>query len=316
MSDRPTSFFITCCLGGALLLFGSGCTQETASTIEFSEHPELKLGFTTQNFLESLPVTVENKKKLIDYAAEEGYAWIELRDPDATLSTSQCEELADYARERNVEVGYANQRGLLDSDFWDVYSRGIECARAFDGPGTIRALASGQAFINNEEKRGYTSTELDSLVATANRAATLAEENDLQLVVENALEPLQGTGEAYAGLAEFFEQVDPAVNWQLDTANFFSVSRVPASPEAARAFLQEHADRLLYIHLKTAQNGETLPVLGPNPLEFDLVFDQLAENDVSYVAIELGAPENPDDVYQNHEQSLEYLQEEGFIARP
>lgn len=314
MSYRSNALLIACCLVGALFLFGSGCGQEPTSQIDFPEHSQLRLGFTTQNFLDSLSVSVENKKELIDYAAEQGYSWIELRDPDATLSSKECEELADYAREQNVEIGYTNQRAFLDADFWDVFSRGMECARAFEGPGTIRVLASGEAFTNNEEKRGYTAEELDSLVANANRAATRAEENGLQLVVENALEPVRGDGETYFGLTEFFERVDPAVGWQLDTANFFSVSRVPASEEEARTFLQQHADRLHYIHLKSAQNGETRPVLGPNPLEFDLVFDQLAEHNAPYVAIELGAPEESDDIFQNHEQSLEYLQEDGFIT--
>lgn len=306
-------FLLTCVLA-AVLWLGSGCKQDTTSQIEFSEHSQLKLGFTTQNFTEALPVSVENKKTLIDYAAKHGYAWIELRDPDAAFTVEECKEIAGHARKRGIEVGYANQRALLDPDFWTVFSRGLECARVFDGPGTIRALASGQNFIDNEEKQGYTAEELDSLVARANRAADMAEKRGLQLVVENALEPLSGKEDSYFGLAEFFERANSNVGWQLDSANFFAVSRQRPAQESVRTFLKEHADRLHYIHLKSAQNGETRPILGPNPLGHGFVFEQLAQHGVPYVALELTAPKNLEDAYRNHQKSLDYLREEGFVT--
>lgn len=306
-------FTVAFWLAAAVLLFASGCGQEPTSQIEFPEHPQLKLGFTTQNFTEALPVSVDNKKTLIDYAAEHGYAWIELRDADASLTVDDCEELAAYAQKKDIEVAYSTQRALLDPDFWDVFSSGLECAPKFDGPGTIRALASGQKFIENEEKQGYTATELDSLVARANRAADMADEHDLQLVVENALDPLTGEGESYYGLDDFFERANPNVGWQIDTGNPFGVARVPATAEEARSFLKTHIDRLHYIHLKSSQEGEPQPTLGPNPLEFGFVFDQLAQHDVPYIALELSAPETLETAKQNHQQSLDFLRQEEFI---
>ena len=57
-------------------------------------YPGVKLGFSTQNFLASMPVGAENLKEIIDYASGEGYAFIELRDPGAGLTVKDCQELA------------------------------------------------------------------------------------------------------------------------------------------------------------------------------------------------------------------------------
>ena len=80
------------------LVFFLGVSAFAGETIVLKKYPDLKIGFTTANFLKVLPVTVENTKKLIDFASDHGFSWIELRDPNAVLTLDECRQIADYAR--------------------------------------------------------------------------------------------------------------------------------------------------------------------------------------------------------------------------
>jgi hypothetical protein len=51
-----------------LLLIGGCASSAKKQQIAFTKYPNLKLGFTTKNFLDYLPVTAENIKTLVDYA--------------------------------------------------------------------------------------------------------------------------------------------------------------------------------------------------------------------------------------------------------
>jgi len=104
------------------------------------KYPEIKHGFTTTNFLKPLPVSLENKKKLLDLAGELGCSWVEIRDPSASLTVDECRQLMAYAKSKNIELGYALQVGLLDPMFGEIFSRGLANAVVFEGPRTIRTL--------------------------------------------------------------------------------------------------------------------------------------------------------------------------------
>lgn len=289
---------------------------DTTQKIQFKDYPDLKLGFTTQNFLQVMPVTVENSKHLIDYAAAQGYAWIELRDPDATLTQQESKEIADYAKQKGIEVIYAIQKGLLDEDFWSSFQNGVKNAVVFSGPQVIRSLASGAEITQNENKIGWTQEELALVVQYADSAAAIAQAHGLQYVIENGQETFFGAGGDSYGIADAFSRVSNKVGWQFDTANPFSVSRMHASPDRVKAFLQEHADNLYYIHLKSAQHGAAQPVLTDNPLNLEEVFKILSAHQISYVAIELQAVDDREQAFANMEQSIAYLQSQNLIIIP
>jgi hypothetical protein len=73
----------------AAFLTGSVLASEK---LALKKYPEIKLGFTTANFLKPLPVSLENKKKMVDLAAELGCSWVEIRDPSASLTLDECKQ--------------------------------------------------------------------------------------------------------------------------------------------------------------------------------------------------------------------------------
>ncbi|WKN42593.1 sugar phosphate isomerase/epimerase family protein [Tunicatimonas pelagia] len=305
----------------SFLIGCSSGSQEQATEAEavsnpnlmFADYENLKLGFTTQNFLAAMPVSLETSKQFIDYAEQQGYAWLELRDPSAELSLEESQEIAAYAQEKGIEVSYAIQKGLLDEDFWPTFEKGLQNAGVFDGPKLIRSLASLSEFASDAAKQGWTPEELNLAVQYADSAAALAKEAGLQYVIENAGEPFFGNDNAYFGVADMFAQVSEQVGWQFDTANPFSVARVHGTVDSVRNYLRENVDNLFYIHLKSAENGQAQEVLGENPLPLPEVLQLLSEQSVSYVAIELQAVDNKEQAFANQEQSLDYLRAQGIV---
>jgi len=294
-------------LGIALLLAPIASAGER---IVLPRHPTLKIGFTTVNFMKQMPLNLTNAKKWVDFAAEQGFAWIELRDPTASLALAECKELATYAKQRGIEVGYALAVGLLDPNFWEVFSRGIANAVVFDGPRTIRTAGPGLEFASDPKKTAWTLAEFAKVVEGANQAANLAKMFGLQHVVENALEVLKGDGVTSFGTTELFANVNGNVGYQLDTGNFFAVARVPAKPGDAQAFLEKHIGKMGYMHLKTATKDlKATEVLAESLLIFEIPFWLAMKNKKPYVAIELVQPNTLEEAYANHKKSVEYLLE-------
>jgi sugar phosphate isomerase/epimerase len=288
--------------------FLAGSAYAGEKSIVLKKYPTLKIGFTTQNFAKVLPVTVENTKKLIDFAADQGYPWIELRDANGVFTQDECKQISDYARSKKIEVGYALGVGLLDDNFFEVFSRGLANAAVFDGPRTIRTGLAGAEFLRDEKKKAWTLQELAKVVDVANRAADLAKAFGLTHVVENGREIIKGDGITSFGTTEFFANVNSNVGLQPDSANFFVTCRVLTKPEDARAFLEKYAKKIRYFHLKTSsKEHKATPVLSESELDFDIVFSLMTRNKLSYVAIELDGAGKLEQCNSNMQKSAEYL---------
>lgn len=299
-----TNFYLA---GVTLLIFLLGCKVSDRS-IKSEQYPNFKFGYTTQNFISSTPVSVDNAKKFINYAKEKGFSWIELRDPDASLTIDECREIASFAKENNVEINYSVQKGLLENDFWDVFYKAIENTAIFEGPEFFRALA-----LIGEGEFGWSENEFRQLIETANKAAAIAKEKGMGFTVENADTDIDGYDKPYYGLAEFFEETNLNVTLMLDTANFFTVP-TPISPEEVKSFIEQNASRISYLHLKSARHGVASTVLNGNPLDFETIFSLIHDKGVNYIAIELDVVTDEQQVYKNIDTSIDYLVREGLIS--
>ncbi|MCX5880507.1 MAG: hypothetical protein NTU74_01420, partial [Deltaproteobacteria bacterium] len=53
--------------------------------IVLKKYSDFKIGILANNFIKTLPLTKDNMKKVMDWASDNGFAWIEIRDPRAEL---------------------------------------------------------------------------------------------------------------------------------------------------------------------------------------------------------------------------------------
>lgn len=246
---------------------------------------------------------------MIDFANDQGLVFIELRDPEANLTLEECKELATYARQKSVEVVYALNVGAIAPGYFEVLARGIPNTLAFDGPNMIRSGGNGPEFVNDVKKLYWTAEEFALLVQNLNQAGNTAKMFGLTLSVENAREGLCGDGVKTFGTTQLFgiQGVNSNVNWQVDTANFFSVSRVANDPNDVKEFLEQNAERIAYTHLKSSIKGKNQPIICGNDLSLDVFLDSLSDKGKVYVVIELPAAETLEAIYLNHSKSIAYL---------
>ncbi len=276
------------------------------------QYPGVKLGFSTQNFLACMPVGVDNQTTLLDFAADEGYAFIELRDPSADLSPEDCKVLAAYAREKDVEVIYEIHKDLFSSDFKEVFDRALVNTAAFGKPGILRSIMSWSEFTADKDKTGWTTEELDHLASLADECAAEAKEQNVQFVLENIIEPWFGNDGGH-GLADLFRETS-GIGLQFDTANPFLPScRGPADPDDVAEHLDQIADRWFTTHLKCGKEGAFQPVLDENPMSYQKIFGLMSANQVQYAALELLSVDDKQECFDNHHKSIEYLASLGIV---
>jgi len=298
-----------------LFLIFSCNMKKDKNILKFRDYPNLKLGFSTQNFMKSMPLSVESLEEIIEYAAQEGYLFIELRDPEAILSLKECEELAEIARSNDIEVIYEININLLAPDFIPVFNKALENTAAFPHPGILRTIISTTEFAADENKRGWTEQELNRLVELADSCGELAREKNLKFIVENANEAFFGKDTLYYGFADFFDKTTN-VGLQFDTANpFQNASRAKSDPDEVEKYLSAVANRWLTTHLKSGKDGIFQPVLADNPLDLGKVISLMAANDIIYVAFELASVPDKQACFDNHSKSVDYLVEKGLIEK-
>ena len=276
------------------------------------QYPGIVLGFSTQNFMDCLPPGVDNGKELLDFAADEGYAFIELRDPSAGLSQEDCLALAEHAREKGVEVLYEMHMDMFRPGFPEVFEKAVRNTAVFGKPGILRSIMSWSEFILDKEKSGWTAQELDHLASMADRCAAEAKKQDVQFVLENIIEPWFGNDGGY-GLADLFQETS-GIGLQFDTANPFLPScRGPAEPHAVAEHLGQIGDRWITTHLKCGKGGSFQPVLQENPMPYQQILSLMSLNQVRYAALELLSVDDKQACFDNHRKSIDYLASLGIV---
>ncbi len=235
-------------------LFSSVSVSAADKTIVLKKYPTLKFGFTSQNLAKWLPNSVDNLKAVIDFAKQKGFAFTELRDANAGLSYDDAKKVAAYAKKNKIEVIYAMGQGGLDSNYFELFSKGLANTMLFVGPRLARTAAFGKEFAADPKKQFWTAAEFSQLVQNLNQAGNTAKTFGYTLCVENAFEGLKGDGVNTFGTADLFgpKGVNSNVGFQVDTGNFFCVSRAGNSPGDVKAFIEENVKKIAYSHLKTS----------------------------------------------------------------
>ena len=183
----------------------SSCTKQSdKKSLNFVDYPNMMIGFSTQNFQKALPVNVESLTELIEYAANEGYQFIELRDDQAKLTTEDCTALAIVAKKNKIDIIYEIHKNPLDSGYFEVFERGLANIQLLPGPGILRTLISKSEFDADAGKKAWTKDELKTLSILSDSCAVIAKGKNIQFIVENFNEPFFGDGVSDFGLNDFF----------------------------------------------------------------------------------------------------------------
>lgn len=292
-------------------------TQSEKKSLVFKDYPNLKIGFTTQNFQKAMPVNVKSLTEIIEYAAKEGYQFIELRDDSAKLTVEECKALADVAKKNKIDVIYEIHESPLSSGYFKVFERSLVNTLLFPGPGILRAMISMSEFDADANKKGWNKDELDQLTRLSDSCALIAKAKNIQFIVENLNEPFFGDGLTYFGLTDFFANTS-GTGLQFDIGNpFRSQSRSKADPEKVIEHLSIMGNRWVSSHIKTVliQGGESQQILTDNPIPIEKAVEMMGQKNVIYVAIELAAVADKQQCIRNHATSIQILKDKGVLKK-
>ena len=298
------------------LIVLAACSNKSGTgSLIIKDYPDIRLGFSTQNFQLAMPNNLENLKEIIEYASKEGYHFIELRDDLAKLSTLDCIALADVAKNNKIEVIYEIHKNPLDTGFFKVFERGLTNATLFSGPGILRTVVSKSEFDADPAKKGWNKEEFMMLVHISDSCAAIAKAKNIQFVVENFNEAFFGESPNYFGLSDFFDNTS-LTGLQLDMSNpFRKPVRVMADPEKVVLFLSSLGTRWITTHLKTilVMGGDMQPVLTENPLPVEKIIAMMGQQNVKYAALELASVADKQQCFENHSKSIRFLKEKGIL---
>ncbi len=308
-----------CYLYVLLFLFIAGSfacnTQTTKKSLAFKDYPDLKLGFSTQNFLAAMPNNVGNLTEIIEYASKEGYNFIELRDELAKLTTEECDTLADVAKKNNIDVIYEIHKNPLDSGYFEIFKKGLANTKLFPGPGILRTVVSKSEFEKTPDKKGWTREELEHLAKLTDSCAMIAKAQGVKFIVENFNEAFFGDGLTYFGISDLLANTS-GTGLQLDMSNMFrKPSRDMTEPDKVVQYLETIGNRWVTTHLKTVlvKGGDMQPKLTENPLPVEKVVELMGKQHVLYAAFELASVPDKQQCFANHAASVQFLKDKGLL---
>ena len=279
----------------------------------FMQYPKLKIGFSTQNFLKALPLNIEGIVEITDFAHEEGYQFVEVRDQFVDLTVSDCKALAKYAAMKDLEMIYVFNKNPLDSEFLEFFQKALNNVSVLTGPGILRALVSGSEFDIDTNKKGWTSEEFTKLCSMTERCVQFCKTKSIDFVYENNNEAFFGIETNYFGLADLLLEAS-GIGLQFDIANpFRKSSRIQPEPKRVLEFLPKLGNKWVETHLKSVQEGDVQPILTENPIAIEDIIKLMGKQDVRYVALELLAVEEKQQCFTNHQISTKFLQDKGIL---
>jgi len=281
----------------------------------------MQLGLTTNVFATALASGEGDLSALLDFAEEEGFSAMELRDADASLPPDEVELFVKDARGRRIDVTYAVENDMFASGDRQLVARAVERA-ALAGDGAILRILASQPALEAEGKKGYSRDEVERVASTARDYAALADESRVFLALEHAREPLYGDGRTYFGLHEIMDLLEepdgPPRNLGItfDPANAVSrsICNAPATPERVFEFIEEHTQYIELVHFKTTRGGELTPTITDADIENEALFGALAKVYDGIVCIETPSAPGWDDCVESVTASLEYLRESGLMG--
>jgi sugar phosphate isomerase/epimerase len=298
------------------LIFFSCKQQHAKKSLVFTEYPNIRLGFSSQNFLKALPLNVAGLTEVIEYASTEGYQFVEIRDQFVDLTIEDCNALSGIAKENNMDIIYVFNKNPLDSGYFKIFEKALANVQVFKGPGILRALASKTEFEADPSKKGWTKDELVRLAGIADSCSVICKSKNIRFVFENSNEAFFGDGSTFFGLADLFSNTTgPGI--QFDIANpFRKTARSQNDPAAILEYLPTLGDRWVETHLKTIRDGEPQTVLTEdNPIPVEKIIELMGNQNVTYAALELTAVEDKQQCFDNHAKSIQFLKEKGILKK-
>lgn len=210
-----------------------------------------RLGMTSQTFSKAIKSGTCSQRDVIEWAAGQGFAWIEIRDFDLSMARDEVRALAGVARGCGILMQYSWDGTDLVIDPRESMEKGMDNASEC-GPGSMARVAIAPKYLQDRASPGYPEEVFEELLPRIGRLVSGAKDRGLTMVFENSFEPLRGCPGRYRGMQDFIDAV-PGFRMTFDPANALNAaqSRVTQTWSEALEFYNRNVEAVPYMHLKS-----------------------------------------------------------------
>ncbi|MDD3361176.1 MAG: TIM barrel protein [Hespellia sp.] len=264
------------------------------------------IGLATNCYKQVLEKQEISLKDLIIQAAERGFSWVEVRDPEVMMSIETLKTIKKIADSYQIRIHYSWDNGnVFEED--ERFYEGMRRAVMF-GKGTCcRVLIAAQAIAG---KKGYSEEEMNKIIHVLKLYIKTAKELEIFLCFENSMEPIKGDGKTYFGMEDILLRL-PEMSVTFDAANFTTETTVINPMEAELiSYYQKFSKRIFYYHMKQTRNHKLIPALEDHA-DFDVIklMKMFAKtNPDTWVCLEIPQQKDLNRMNEMVEKSILYLE--------
>lgn len=256
-------------------------------------------GLTTAVLLPFFNNLLEDTLKTIEWAKENGFSWVEVRDKNVELSRQDVEKIRNLANKLGVRIHYAwDSNDMLKPGNDAVFKKAIQNASVFGCDTVARLTLANSVFLENPKACGFTESQADLIcekVISYNRYAKICR---VIPCYENALESLYNKGNE-KGIEHFLNRLGfMKMTYDMGNALNKNAGACYSSPEETEAFYEKYKNKAPYIHFKTTKDGimQTKMVMDAD-VNFKKYFSLIPDD--AWLCVEIPAGETETETKEN-----------------
>lgn len=273
----------------------------------------MKLGITTNVYAGPLKNREVDLEGIVDLASKMSIKAVEIRDDAAALDEGRVRSLASRAREKGIVLSYGIKNDMMASTDRALFERGVKLA-SLCGPSCVLRILASQDALKAEGKGGYSPTDIETLKGTSETYGNLASASGVLVALENAREPLYGTGGSF-GMSDLIRGIkSKSVGLTFDPANATnrSLCKSPSAENEVLRFVDELGSRFFLTHYKTTSNGATQAAIGDADVDNGRLLERLSRVYHRVLCIEIPGSSTLKETTSSVQASLNYLRAKGL----
>lgn len=217
-------------------------------------------GLTTAVLLPFFNDLLDDTLKTIEWAKNNGFSWVEVRDKNVELSKSDADKIRNFANKLGIRIHYAwDSNDMLKPGNDALFKKAIGNAAVFGKDTVARLTFANSVFLDNPKACGFTQKQADLICEKVISYNRFALASGVIPCYENAFESLYNVGEE-KGMEHFLDRIGfMKITYDMGNALNKAAGAVYASPKETEDFYIKYKNRANYVHFKTTVDGVMQP---------------------------------------------------------
>ncbi len=256
-------------------------------------------GLTTAVLLPFFNDLLEDTLKAIEWAKENGFSWVEVRDKNVEFNRSDVEKIRNLAHKLGIRIHYAwDSNDMLKPGNDAVFKKAIQNAAVFGYDTVARLTFANSVFLENPKATGFTERQADLICEKIIQYNRVAKAAGVIPCYENAWESLYDV-RSEKGVEHFLSRLGfMKMTFDMGNALNKSAGAIYCSPKEAEDFYEKYKSKAPYIHFKTTIDGVMQPKMVIDAdVNFEKYFGMMPDD--AWLCVEIPASETEAQTKEN-----------------